>query len=98
ISSGGVILTGQGSSSITYRANCSGTVNLAVTVTTACSSSDSKSILSVSPTATLSVVGPSTILQGGSAQLQVALTGTGPWSVTWSDNPSQPQTISTSPA
>jgi YD repeat-containing protein len=94
---GGVILTGQGTRAITYRANCSGTVNLSVAVNNGCNKTNTKFVAINPATATLSVVGSSTISQGGTAQMQVALTGVGPWAVTWSDNPGQAQTISSSP-
>jgi len=71
---------------------CSGTSSGAATVTVSCTA----------PTATVS--GGASILPGGSANVQVALTGTAPWTLTWSDGlttpniNSSPYTRSVSPA
>lgn len=94
IPGGGTIVSGQGTNEITFRANCTGPVSLAATVSKdGCSSSDTHAV-SVSPaTVAMSAVGATTILQGGSVQIRLTFTGAGPWTVTWSDLPSQPQTI-----
>lgn len=47
--------------------------------------------------ATATVSGSATITQGGSAPIYAALTGTGPWDVTWSDGVTQ-NDVATSPA
>jgi uncharacterized repeat protein (TIGR03803 family) len=49
------------------------------------------------PAASAAVSGGGTICAGGSATIQAALTGTPPWSITWSDSVTQ-SGISTSPA
>ena len=46
----------------------------------------------IPPTATVS--GGAEICQGGSAQISAALTGTGPWNLTWSDGTSQSTAVS----
>ncbi|HEX6161084.1 MAG TPA: hypothetical protein VF111_13010, partial [Thermoanaerobaculia bacterium] len=92
----GTILSGANTSTVTFRAGCASTVTPSVTVTASCgtSATGSATVAVAAPTATVN--GDSTILQGSSAQIQVALTGVGPWSVTWSDGNVQP--ISQSPA
>jgi YD repeat-containing protein len=64
-------------------ANCAGTSTGSATVTVSCTQ----------PTA--SVSGGGTVTPGSSAQVQATLTGTGPWSLTWSDG--FQQTVSASP-
>ncbi|MEK6375972.1 MAG: hypothetical protein AABO58_25115 [Acidobacteriota bacterium] len=59
-------------------ASCSGTSSGSATVTVSCPA----------PTATVS--GGGTVTPGNSAQIQAVLTGTPPWSLTWSDGYSQP--------
>ena len=61
-------------------------------------------VVSVDPRPTSVVSGSGTICSGGSKTIQAALTGTGPWHVTWSDGTQQdgvavsPATRSVSPA
>lgn len=50
----------------------------------AATATSSKSVaITITPTASLT--GSTTIVRGGTAQLDVALTGTSPWTLTWSD-------------
>jgi hypothetical protein len=64
----------------------------------------SRAGLAVNPSPTATVSGSGTICAGQSATIQAALTGTGPWTVTWSDNVTQsnvaagPATRSVSPS
>lgn len=82
---GGSIPGSRFGNSITYTAGTSGSVVLSAIGTNSCGQGSagtrSVSILAL-PTATVSGSGP---LVNGSRQIQGALTGTGPWSVTWSD-------------
>lgn len=54
-------------------------------------------IINPTPTALVSAVTATPICNGGSAEIQATLTGTGPWNVTWSDQ-TQPIVYTTSPA
>jgi len=94
ITGGGVIVGSSTLSSITYTAGSSGILTLSVTVTNTCGTSPAGTrnvAVANGPTATLT--GATTITPGSNATLHVALTGTSPWTVTWSDMPSQPQTV-----
>jgi len=92
----GTITSGQGTPNILFRANCSGTtVGLGVTVTTSCAGSDTHVLTNTLVTAVVSVIGPSTISEGGSTTIRATLAGTAPWTVTWSDNVTQTITSGT---
>jgi YD repeat-containing protein len=95
--SGGTITAGGGTNAITFTAGASGTVTLNVTVSNACgNASASPATVAISvPTATVS--GGGTIDAGGSSMIQAALTGTAPWSLTWSDGVVQ-SNVNASPA
>ncbi|MEO8379001.1 MAG: DUF5689 domain-containing protein [Acidobacteriota bacterium] len=95
----GSINAGQGTSSIQYTAGGSGQVDLTVVVTNAAGcpvASDGHATVNIRalPTATL----PSTIhaCTGSSATVSATLTGTGPFTITWSD--AVVQTVAASPA
>lgn len=91
----GTITAGSTTNVVTYTAGPSGGVTLAVVVTVACGSGTATTTLATTgPTAAVS--GGATIDRGASATLQVALTGTAPWTVTWSDGASA--SYSASPA
>src|SRR5262249_55968156 len=53
--------------------------------------------VTVNPRPTSIVSGGATICSGGSATIQAALTGTGPWNLTWSDGFTQ-NNVASSPA
>jgi YD repeat-containing protein len=76
--------------SITYSAGAGPTITLLVTASNGCGSATTNTYVAVGrPTATVS--------NGSSpSQIQAALTGVGPWTITWSD--SVQQTVSSSPA
>ena len=80
----GTIVSGASTPTVTYRAGCSGVVTLSATVTAGCGTktgSYSSAIVPVSAT----VSGSAEIQQGGSSTIEAALSGSGPWTVTWSD-------------
>jgi DNA/RNA endonuclease G (NUC1)/fibronectin type 3 domain-containing protein len=82
----GIINSGNGTNAITFTPSNAAGATLGVTVTAAggCSASSSKQVAaSTAPTATL----PDEILScgGGTITIPVTLTGTAPWSITWSD-------------
>ena len=54
-------------------------------------------VITISPRPTAAVSGSATICNGASASISAALTGTGPWNVTWSDGVTQTG-VSASPA
>ncbi|MEO8383367.1 MAG: hypothetical protein ABI779_27170 [Acidobacteriota bacterium] len=87
----GSLSTSSGSS-VLYTAGSSGQVVLNVTAQNACSSTagTAKNVTIGQPTATLS--GDATINAGASAVLTVALSGTAPWTIGWSDG--QASTVS----
>jgi uncharacterized repeat protein (TIGR01451 family) len=67
-----------------------GTVTLQLVVTSqSCGTATSQVTLTVNPLPTAAVTGSATICAGSSAQIEAALTGTGPWDVTWSDGVTQ---------
>ena len=82
----GAITGGIGTPNIVYSAGGSGSVHLAVTVTTAggCSASSSADV-SINSGPTISV--PSTLNACGASTITIpyTLTGNGPWTVQWSD-------------
>lgn len=85
--------------SITFRPDCdAANVTLSVTVTASCGTPSPLGQTSVptgpATTASISVSGSSTINQGSSKTISVALTGTGPWTVNWA--PSAPSCNATS--
>jgi YD repeat-containing protein len=92
----GTITSGQGTSNVTFKASCSGTVTLSISVSNNCGapSTDSK-LITVTPAAAI-VSGSTSIGQGSSTSIQVTLPGTGPWSVRWSDQATA-TAVSTSP-
>ncbi|MDP9194457.1 MAG: hypothetical protein M3P06_22385, partial [Acidobacteriota bacterium] len=86
---GGTITAGNGTRAISFTAGCnvsSVTVNVIVTAACLQQSPGSKVVpTGPLPSATLTVDGSSTISQGDSKDIHVTLTGSSPWSVTWSD-------------
>jgi hypothetical protein len=93
---GGSITSSASASTITYSANCSGSVVLSVVVTSSCGSqsSGSRTVSITVPTAVAS--GDATISSGGSATITATLTGTAPWSITWSPDNFTQSNITTS--
>lgn len=90
--SNGTITSGQGTSQISATPGCSGTMTINVTVTVnGCQGSDSHNVAINGPTVTIG--GTTTINQGQSTSITATLTGTGPWVVTWADQPSNPVTV-----
>lgn len=92
----GTISSGANTAAITFQANCATPATLSVSVSTNCGASvnGSKEVGVTLPAATIS--GSAVIQQGASTTIQAALTGTAPWTLTWSDG--QPQTVNASPA
>ena len=82
----GSITGGGGSRSITFTAGASGNVTLYVTVQggNGCSSTSSQ-VVATTPLPAATLTGPATGCAGQPTVLTVALTGRGPWTVTWSD-------------
>lgn len=94
--SGGTITSGAATSSVMFRAGCSGSVSLSVTVTTSCTYNSGSASVPIEPfSVTLS--GTTTIDQGQSTNLIAELIGAAPWTLTWSDG-TTPQIANTSPA
>jgi uncharacterized repeat protein (TIGR01451 family) len=84
--------------SVSINAGASGSFTLTLSLTNAsgCSSTCSKTVTILSlPTAVVS--GGGTICPGNSANIQATLTGTGPWTLTWSDGVTQAN-VAASPA
>lgn len=93
---GGTIVAGGSTPTVTIRAGCSGGVQVDLVVDApAGRSTGYASATILMPTATV-ITGETYINAGGTATLQAALTGIGPWTVTWSDG--FVQTVSSSPA
>jgi len=92
----GQIQSGAGTASITFvPTGCGTTIQLSVTVTkNGCSATDDHVVTRT--TATAALTGAATINQGEQTPLSLTLTGIGPWTITWSDTPSSPQTTSNS--
>lgn len=86
---GGTITGGAGTASISFRAGCSGTVSMGVTVTASCgTSANGLHTAAVTSSPSVSLTG-SMINQGASGTLSVSLQGTSPWTLTWSDGVQQ---------
>jgi len=87
--SGGQITGGASTNWVTFNAGSSGSVTLSLTIANNCGSRTFVlSPIPVSgPMATVS--GSATIAAGQSTDVHASLTGTGPWTVTWSDGFSQ---------
>jgi hypothetical protein len=78
--------TGETTQSITV----SSSNNYSVTVGDGnCSGASAQTAVTVRPLPTATVSGTAAICPGGSATITAALTGTAPWSVTWSDHVTQ---------
>ena len=78
--------TGATTQSITV--NQSNTYTVTVQDANGCTASSSKTV-TVNPLPTATVSGSSAICPGGSTTITATLTGTAPWTVTWSDNVTQ---------
>ncbi|MEA2162938.1 MAG: large repetitive protein [Thermoanaerobaculia bacterium] len=79
--------TGATTQSIVVSAN--GNYSVTVTNASGCSTGAAPIAVTVRAKPTASVSGTSSICPSGSATITAALTGTAPWSVTWSDNVTQ---------
>jgi YD repeat-containing protein len=91
----GTLVTGQGTSTISFKAACSGNVSLSVSVTNSCGTTPGTASVSITPAPAI-VSGSTSIGQGSSTSIQVTLPGTGPWSVLWADQ-STAVTVTASP-
>jgi YD repeat-containing protein len=83
---GNGVLHTNNASSISFTPGCTGTVKVKVTVTTSCGSDtgETPTMPVLAPTAT--VAGSTTVPTAQTpAQLQVTLSGLGPWHLTWND-------------
>ncbi len=85
----GQITSATTGTSITYTASASGPVVLNVTATSSCGTSEATKVVNVLAHPAAAVSGGGTISPGQTATINVALTGTAPWSVTWSDGLTQ---------
>jgi uncharacterized repeat protein (TIGR01451 family) len=92
--SGGVSCAWAPSTGLSNAASCSPTASPAATTTytltvtdaNGCASTNAPTVtVTVTPKPTAAVSGSATICAGGSTPIQAALTGAGPWTVTWSD-------------
>jgi Ig-like domain CHU_C associated/PKD-like domain len=85
------LVSGQGTPSIVFAAPASGTVSISATVTRGgASAAGTASVAVGGPSAMLrSTSAPAGVCAGGSAILDVALTGTPPFTLVWSDGMTQ---------
>lgn len=80
----GTIVSGQGTNSLSFTGTADPVTVSVVASIGSCSSSSSRAIaVSVPPTATVS--GAASICEGASAPVSYSLTGTPPFTITWSD-------------
>jgi YD repeat-containing protein len=82
----GTILSGANTATMTFRAACSGTVELRVNVTSDCGASATATANVPIVVSAVTVSGSTTIDAGNSATISVTLNGIGPWNLTWDDN------------
>jgi YD repeat-containing protein len=93
----GSINSGATSDTVHYTAGASGNVVLTVTVTNSCGNGSGTKSVAIGPTAQITS-SSSTIKAGATTEIQVALTGTPPWSVTWMPGNVVQGNITSSPA
>jgi hypothetical protein len=84
-SSGSSYLWSTGATTQAIVASSTGNYSVTVTNANGCSATSSPTAVNVRPLPTASVSGGGTICPGGSTTITASLTGTAPWSVTWSD-------------
>jgi YD repeat-containing protein len=89
---GGTITSGQAARTVNFTVDCTANaVTVAVAVKPACSSTPTNGAKAANTTAAVSVAlssARSSIPQGSSEAITVKLTGTAPWTVSWSDGAS----------
>ena len=94
---GGIITDGGDSDNIKVTWNTSGpqtiTVNYTNTATGCTAAAATVMNVTVNPLPTATISGTTTICAGTSADLSVALTGTAPWSITYTTNSGTPVTL-----
>jgi hypothetical protein len=102
---GSVTLTASAASSYAWSngattqaitVNAAGSYSVTVSDGNGCNGTAAPTVVTVNPLPTAVVSGSAAICAGGSATIQAALTGAGPWQITWSDGVTQ--TATTSPA
>lgn len=94
---GGTFTSPANGNSVTYTAGCSGQVALNVTVRASCGTQGTGSFsATIAPPSATILTTQQTIDPGAAAHIDVALTGTPPWSIAWQDGFTQAN-ISSSP-
>ena len=90
VSSGGTIMEGSGTNTVTVNWNEPGIQSISVMYsnTSACSNSTTQPV-EINPLPTAVITGGTTICSGTTTTLNIALTGTAPWSITFSDGENQ---------
>jgi hypothetical protein len=88
-SSGASYLWSNGATTAAITVAASGNFSVTVRDANGCSGTSALVIVTVSPRPTATVSGGGTICPAASSTITATLTGTAPWSVTWSDNVTQ---------
>ncbi|HEV7429186.1 MAG TPA: hypothetical protein VGQ46_22760 [Thermoanaerobaculia bacterium] len=88
-SAGSSYLWSNGATTQSIAVNTGGNYGVTVTNASGCSATSAATAVAIRPLPTAAVSGSAAICAGGSSTITAALTGTAPWSVTWSDNVTQ---------
>jgi hypothetical protein len=88
-SSGSSYLWSTGATTQSISANATGNYSVTINNASGCSGASAPVAVTAQPRPTATVSGGGAICPGGSTTITATLTGTAPWSVTWSDNVTQ---------
>ncbi|HSY49453.1 MAG TPA: hypothetical protein VLC46_11620 [Thermoanaerobaculia bacterium] len=89
-SSGASYLWSNGATTQAISATTAGSYSVTVTSASGCHGTSAPTVVTVKTLPTATVSGGGAICPGASSTITATLTGTAPWSVTWSDNVTQP--------
>jgi hypothetical protein len=92
----GTIVSPTNTKTVRFRASCSGTVVLRVTVSASCPGTGVTRVAVTSPSVTVTA-NPTSVVAGASTSLTASVAGAGPWAITWGDSAASAATRSVIP-